>query len=108
MLYNRIQSIIRDRAKKQRREIEISAPFDMKHETVNIPGVSQEEIAILREKAAASRIGVLELRDVSSPEFEYHKRSRPSPRLRPAAPSHASENSRSTAAETQPLRYQSR
>ncbi|KAK2591982.1 hypothetical protein QQS21_010318 [Conoideocrella luteorostrata] len=108
MLYTRLQSIIRDRARKQqqRREVEISAPYDLKLEPVNLPGVSQEEIAILREKAAASRIGVLELRPESPSEKEYHKISRPSPRLRPAlASSNNTDETRSTETEARPLWY---
>ncbi|KAG5950669.1 hypothetical protein E4U53_004614 [Claviceps sorghi] len=86
MLYTRIQSIIRNCARRQRRdvEVEISAPFGLKRESVNLPGVSQEEIFILREKAAASQIRILELRPESPSECEFHKISRPSPRLRPA------------------------
>ncbi|OAQ69114.1 hypothetical protein VFPPC_13791 [Pochonia chlamydosporia 170] len=95
MLYTRLQSMLRDR-RRTRRDIEISAPFDLKLEPVNLPGVSQEEIAILREKAAASRIGVLELRPESP--SEYHKMSRPSPRLRPVQPA-------VTEVETRPLWY---
>lgn len=37
-----------------------SAPFDLKLEPVSLPGVSQDELAILREKATASRVGVTE------------------------------------------------
>ncbi|KAG6026410.1 hypothetical protein E4U41_001274 [Claviceps citrina] len=82
MLYTRIQGIIRHRARRHRREVEISAPFGLRRETVNLPGLSQEEISILREKAAASQIGVLELRPESPSEYTFHKMSRPSPRLR--------------------------
>ncbi|EFY93434.1 hypothetical protein MAC_00672 [Metarhizium acridum CQMa 102] len=95
MLYTRLQSLLRDR-RRARRDIEISAPFDLKLEPATLPGVSQEEISILREKAAASRIGVLELR----PEFpsEYHRMSRPSPRLRAVQPA-------TMEIETRPLWY---
>lgn len=105
MLCTRLQSMIRDRARKQRREVEISAPFGLKREPVSLPGVSQEEIDILREKAAASQIGVLELRSESPSEYEYHKISRPSSRLRPALVSSNSDVSGSEKAEARPLWY---
>ncbi|KAG5971986.1 hypothetical protein E4U55_000974 [Claviceps digitariae] len=105
MLYTRIQSIIRNRARRQRREaeaeVEISAPFGMKREPINLPGISQEEIFILREKAAASQIRILELRPESPSEYEFHKISRPSPRLRPAT----ADETRSKELEGRPLWY---
>ncbi|QUC20199.1 uncharacterized protein UV8b_04440 [Ustilaginoidea virens] len=85
MLYTRLQTMLRDRIRKPRRHVEISAPYDVKHKPVNLPGVSQEELSILREKAVASRIGVLELRPEFPSGHEYYKISRPAPRPRPAA-----------------------
>ncbi|KAI0482025.1 hypothetical protein GGR56DRAFT_618182 [Xylariaceae sp. FL0804] len=43
----------------EKRSLQISAPFNFVHETVSLPGVSEDEIAILKEKAAASRLGVV-------------------------------------------------
>ncbi|GAO16016.1 hypothetical protein UVI_02055950 [Ustilaginoidea virens] len=65
MLYTRLQTMLRDRIRKPRRHVEIvshdavsrsiwtrwnsdhgtlqSAPYDVKHKPVNLPGVSQEE-----------------------------------------------------------------
>jgi len=62
LLCSRVQTILRQRRRKQVHKPlpEISAPFDFKREPVLLPGVSQEELSILREKAAASRIGVAE------------------------------------------------
>ncbi|RYP53314.1 hypothetical protein DL768_001671 [Monosporascus sp. mg162] len=57
----RLQRLVGLKGKVQtpkRRSLQISAPFNFKHETVALPGVSEDEIAILKEKAAASRLGV--------------------------------------------------
>ncbi|KAG5928796.1 hypothetical protein E4U42_007981 [Claviceps africana] len=107
MLYTRIQSIIRNCARRQRRdvEVEISAPFGLKREPVNLPGVSQEEIFILREKAAASQIRILELRPESPSGYEFHKISRPSPRLRPAFAASTADETPHTELEARPLCY---
>ncbi|KAK3935649.1 hypothetical protein QBC46DRAFT_45455 [Diplogelasinospora grovesii] len=43
---------------KSRERLEISAPFNFKKETAEIPGLTQDEISMLREKAAASCLGV--------------------------------------------------
>ncbi|TQV98691.1 hypothetical protein V2A60_007600 [Cordyceps javanica] len=59
MLCSRMQTLL-NRRSKQKRTLEISAPFDLKLEPVSLPGVSQEELAILREKATASRVGITE------------------------------------------------
>ncbi|KAM5367451.1 hypothetical protein ACJZ2D_010014 [Fusarium nematophilum] len=57
-LCSRIQTMVRQRRRKGKPTIQISAPFNFKHEPVTLPGVSDEQIAMLREKAAASRIGI--------------------------------------------------
>ncbi|KAM0261680.1 hypothetical protein ACHAQJ_002132 [Trichoderma viride] len=59
-LYERMQAALRHGKRKQKRGLEISGPFGLKKEPVFLPGISQEELCILREKAAASRIGVAE------------------------------------------------
>ncbi|KAL6883965.1 hypothetical protein HDV57DRAFT_437168 [Trichoderma longibrachiatum] len=59
-LYERMQQALRHGRRKQRRGLEISSPFGLKKEPVLLPGISQEELSILREKAAASQIGVAE------------------------------------------------
>jgi hypothetical protein len=80
MVYTRFQTILRQRLRRNEKSIpEISAPFNLKQEPICLPGVSEEEyvmfsapnlescqlmdsrIAILREKAAASRIGIAEM-----------------------------------------------
>ncbi|KAK7420875.1 hypothetical protein QQZ08_010204 [Neonectria magnoliae] len=57
-LCSRVQTLIRQRRRKEKRAMQISAPFNLKHEPVQLPGVSEDEIAMLRDKAAASRIGI--------------------------------------------------
>ncbi|KAM3514073.1 hypothetical protein MY11210_002285 [Beauveria gryllotalpidicola] len=59
MICSRMQTLL-NRRSKQKRPLEISAPFDLKLEPVSLPGVSQDELAILREKATASRVGITE------------------------------------------------
>ncbi|KAI0964741.1 hypothetical protein F4678DRAFT_385638 [Xylaria arbuscula] len=69
--------------------LQISAPFNFKHETISLPGLSEDDIAILKEKAAASRLGVAgaKNKDGSSPFGSPRKapRAPPSP-ARTAAP----------------------
>ncbi|KAI0432060.1 hypothetical protein F5Y09DRAFT_340010 [Xylaria sp. FL1042] len=70
--------------------LQISAPFNFKHETISLPGLSEDDIAILKEKAAASRLGIAGTKaskDGSSPFGSPRKapRAPPSP-ARPVAP----------------------
>ncbi|KAF4126707.1 hypothetical protein GMORB2_0444 [Geosmithia morbida] len=46
-----------------------SAPFNLTREPVILPGISEDELCILREKAAASCIGVVETMVPRSPSF---------------------------------------
>ncbi|KAL4729507.1 hypothetical protein ACLX1H_003927 [Fusarium chlamydosporum] len=57
-LRERVQTIIRQRSRKEKRSLDISAPFNFEKNPVNLPGVSEEQLAMLREQAAASRIGI--------------------------------------------------
>ncbi|KAK7751374.1 hypothetical protein SLS62_006630 [Diatrype stigma] len=80
---SRLQRLIGLKSKVQtpkRRSLQISAPFNFKHESVILPGVSEDEIAILKEKAAASRLGVASEDSDAGPAFG-------SPRRAPAPPS---------------------
>ncbi|RKU40966.1 hypothetical protein DL546_003376 [Coniochaeta pulveracea] len=52
----RVQTVFRRREKK--RIYEISAPFNFKKECTVLPGITQDEISVLREKAAASCLGI--------------------------------------------------
>ncbi|KAL6923686.1 hypothetical protein ACHAPO_007920 [Fusarium lateritium] len=58
MLRERVQTIIRQRSRKEKRSLDISAPFNFEKNPVNLPGVSEEQLSMLREQAAASRIGI--------------------------------------------------
>ncbi|KAI1819844.1 hypothetical protein F4861DRAFT_543540 [Xylaria intraflava] len=41
-------------ADEKRSSLQISAPFNFKHETVSLPGLSEDELEVLKEKAMAS------------------------------------------------------
>ncbi|KAI0538119.1 hypothetical protein GGR58DRAFT_320101 [Xylaria digitata] len=65
--------------KRNSRTLQISAPFNFKHESISLPGLSEDDIAILKEKAAASRLGVAGTNKDGSSIFG-------SPRKAPRAP----------------------
>ncbi|TGJ86719.1 hypothetical protein E0Z10_g2025 [Xylaria hypoxylon] len=65
--------------KRNSHTLQISAPFNFKHETISLPGLSEDDIAILKEKAAASRLGVAGANKDGSSTFG-------SPRKAPRAP----------------------
>lgn len=89
VLCSRLQTILRQRRRKQqKRSLEISAPFNFTHEPVAIPGISEDEISILREKAAASRIGIAEMMPHSPSSLNSHPPMSPM-YMRPARPSTA-------------------
>ncbi|KAL0944544.1 uncharacterized protein CTRU02_202431 [Colletotrichum truncatum] len=52
-----INKMIR-RRKETKRAMEISAPFDFKKCNLDLAGISADEIAMLKEQAVASRIGI--------------------------------------------------
>ncbi|KAI5861594.1 hypothetical protein GGS23DRAFT_140899 [Durotheca rogersii] len=66
----KLQSIIGCKSKRDtsdRPALQISAPFNFKHETLSLPGVSEDEIAILKEQAAAARVNYVEGLSISQP-----------------------------------------
>merc|ERR1711974_194621 len=65
----------------EKQPLQISAPFDFKHETVSLPGVSEDEIAILKEQAAAARIGYADPSSIGPP-----RKAPAPPSLRPVTP----------------------
>ncbi|CAJ2512230.1 Uu.00g052450.m01.CDS01 [Anthostomella pinea] len=73
-------------APSEKRSLQISAPFNFKHETVCLPGISEDEIAILKEKAAASRLGVASDNGASSIGTPPRRAPAPPSQLRPAPP----------------------
>ncbi|KAI0470334.1 hypothetical protein F4859DRAFT_515859 [Xylaria cf. heliscus] len=70
--------------------LQISAPFDFKHETISLPGLSEDDIATLKKRAAASRlgVGVGDNNGESSSAFGNPRQAPPAPSspARPAAP----------------------
>ncbi|KYK59324.1 hypothetical protein DCS_00454 [Drechmeria coniospora] len=91
MLYSRVQTLLQ-RRRKQKRALQISAPFDLKLEPVSLPGVSEDEISMLREKAVASRLGVYETMSPRNRTLNVHKISRPK---RPTLPTYPAMTARS-------------
>ncbi|KAI6777949.1 uncharacterized protein J7T54_002942 [Emericellopsis cladophorae] len=71
MFYSRVQTILSRRRSgskdSQKPTLEISAPFNFQREPVSLPGISHDELVMLREKAAASCIGVAEMMPPRSP-----------------------------------------
>ncbi|KAL1844687.1 hypothetical protein VTK73DRAFT_2023 [Phialemonium thermophilum] len=57
---SRLQDLANFRRKEKKPVLVISAPFNFKKEGSILPGMSEDEVTLLREKAAASRIGVVE------------------------------------------------
>ncbi|RMJ14588.1 hypothetical protein CDV36_005742 [Fusarium kuroshium] len=55
-LCSRVHAIVRRR--KEKRTMQISAPFNFEKNPVHLPGLSEEQLVMLREKEAASRIGI--------------------------------------------------
>ncbi|KAL2169217.1 hypothetical protein VTG60DRAFT_6381 [Thermothelomyces hinnuleus] len=43
---------------RRKRQLQISEPFNFRKEAVTLPGLSEEKISALREKAAVSRLGI--------------------------------------------------
>ncbi|KAF4980786.1 hypothetical protein FZEAL_3300 [Fusarium zealandicum] len=64
-LCSRVHTMVRRR--KEKPALEISAPYDFEKNPVSLPGVSEEQISMLREKAAASRIGIADPSTPRSP-----------------------------------------
>ncbi|KAI1487714.1 hypothetical protein F4809DRAFT_561731 [Biscogniauxia mediterranea] len=71
-------------ATPKRQSLQISAPFNFKHESVSLPGVSEDEIAMLKEKARATRLGVAT--DGSSSFGNPRKAPAPPSPMRPVTP----------------------
>lgn len=66
-----------------------SAPFDLKLEPVSLPGVSQDELTILREKATASRVGITEYIPRSASTTSWETQSQTFVYSRANTPPHA-------------------
>ncbi|KAI0445756.1 hypothetical protein F4803DRAFT_106937 [Xylaria telfairii] len=75
--------------KRNSQILQISAPFNFKHESISLPGLSEDDIATLKEKAAAARLGVGDdHNDDDSSAFGSPRKAPPAPLspARPAAP----------------------
>ncbi|KAI2619180.1 hypothetical protein GGR54DRAFT_131559 [Hypoxylon sp. NC1633] len=44
------------RASSEKPPLQISAPFNFKHETASLPGISEDEVAILKRQVTARRL----------------------------------------------------
>ncbi|KAI1478760.1 hypothetical protein K445DRAFT_13090 [Daldinia sp. EC12] len=81
----RLQKLVGGKSSKSVSEkpaLQISAPFNFKHETLSLPGVSEDEIAILKEQAAASRFSAADPSSIGTPR----KAPAPPSSLRPVTP----------------------
>ncbi|KAH8913007.1 hypothetical protein BR93DRAFT_964134 [Coniochaeta sp. PMI_546] len=59
--FRRIRSRLQDMVsfrREKKRTLKISAPYNFKKEGTYLPGITESEISVLREKAAASCIGI--------------------------------------------------
>ncbi|KAI1746471.1 hypothetical protein F4782DRAFT_536437 [Xylaria castorea] len=74
--------------KRNSHTLQISAPFNFKRETISLPGLSEDEIATLKEKVAASRLGVSDDSNDSSSAFGSPRKALRAPHspAQPAAP----------------------
>ncbi|KAK4454460.1 hypothetical protein QBC34DRAFT_471378 [Podospora aff. communis PSN243] len=90
MLCSSLQGMVGLRRRKDvKRQLQISQPFNFKKETTILPGVTEDEITVLREKAAASCLGVADELHSRSPSPDYaHPRQPP-----PIPTRHSSRNS---------------
>ncbi|KAK0718008.1 hypothetical protein B0T26DRAFT_751993 [Lasiosphaeria miniovina] len=77
-----LQDLVSFRRRKDlRRQLQISEPFNFRKEDTVIPGLTENEITVMREKAAASCLGIADLLyyDTASMSLSLPL---PSPRLR--------------------------
>ncbi|KAI8946011.1 hypothetical protein F4801DRAFT_93520 [Xylaria longipes] len=82
----RLQRLVGLKSKRNSHTLHISAPFNFKHESISLPGLSEDDIATLKEKAAATRLGAGDNSNESSSAFGSPRkahRATPSP-ARPA------------------------
>ncbi|KAF4972663.1 hypothetical protein FSARC_812 [Fusarium sarcochroum] len=92
-LCSRVQTMVRQRRRKDKRSMEISAPFNFEKNPVALPGVSEEQLAMLREQAAASRIGIADPPSPTAPRSPCSTSSLFSHPVRPTIKSVPTSNS---------------
>ncbi|KAK0641480.1 hypothetical protein B0T16DRAFT_461540 [Cercophora newfieldiana] len=89
MLCASLQDMVGFRRRKDAKRLQISQPFNFKKEATILPGLTEDEITVLREKAAASCLGVADDLHSRSPSPDYAN-----PRQPPPIPTrHSSRNS---------------
>ncbi|GKT59429.1 hypothetical protein ColTof4_10651 [Colletotrichum tofieldiae] len=62
-----LNKMIRRNRKEAKRGMEISAPFNFQKCNLDIAGISADEIAMLKEQAVASRIGIADFDSADYP-----------------------------------------
>ncbi|KAK2034497.1 hypothetical protein LX32DRAFT_648442 [Colletotrichum zoysiae] len=62
-----LNKMIRRNRKEAKRDMEISAPFNFQKCNLDIAGISADEIAMLKEQAVASRIGIADFDTLEYP-----------------------------------------
>ncbi|KAM7201999.1 hypothetical protein V8F33_003006 [Rhypophila sp. PSN 637] len=72
----------------KRSKLEISQPFNFKREITTLPGLSEDEISVLREQAAASCVGLAEAKT------EHDNRHMQQHQIQPHSPHHTRSHSR--------------
>ncbi|KAF5000985.1 hypothetical protein FGRMN_1355 [Fusarium graminum] len=95
-LCERVQTMVRQRCRKEKRSMAISAPFNFEKNPVNLPGVAEEQIAMLREQAAAGCIGISDPPSPTAPRSPCSTSSLFSHPVRPAMKTVATSNSLSS------------
>ncbi|KAK0715589.1 hypothetical protein B0H67DRAFT_645320 [Lasiosphaeris hirsuta] len=82
-----LQDLITFRQRKDaKRQFQISEPFNFKKEPTTLPGLSEDEISVLREKAAASRLGIADPTSLSPPSHVRSRSISPAYYAHPRAP----------------------
>ncbi|WZH41329.1 uncharacterized protein QYS62_002275 [Fusarium acuminatum] len=92
-LCERVQTMVRQRRRKEKRSMEISEPFNFVKNPVDLPGVSSEQLAMLREHAAAGCIGIADPPSPTAPRSPCSTSSLFSNPVRPPMKSVATSNS---------------
>ncbi|KAI6759464.1 hypothetical protein HG530_010144 [Fusarium avenaceum] len=92
-LCERVQTMVRQRRRKEKRSMEISEPFNFVKNPVDLPGVSSEQLAMLREHAAAGCIGIADPPSPTAPRSPCSTSSLFSNPARPPMKSVATSNS---------------
>ncbi|KAK3353238.1 hypothetical protein B0T25DRAFT_206384 [Lasiosphaeria hispida] len=74
------------RRKDAKRQFQISEPFNFKKEPTTLPGLNEDEISVLREKAAASRLGIADPISLNPPNYARSRSASPAYYSHPRPP----------------------